>query len=51
MKEELIKNKYKKKIKLINRYNQKYYNKSEPEVSDADYDALKNEILLLEKKI
>ncbi len=50
MKEELIKNKYKKKIKLINRYNQKYYNKSEPEVSDADYDALKNEILLLEKK-
>ena len=50
MNEELIKNKYKKKIRLINRYNQKYYNKSESEISDAEYDALKKEILLLEKK-
>jgi len=50
MNEELIKNKYKKKIRLINRYNQKYYNKSVSEISDAEYDALKKEILLLEKK-
>ena len=50
MKKKLIKDKYKEKIKLINIYNQKYYNKNQPEVSDDKYDELKKEILLLEKK-
>ena len=50
MNKKLIKDKYKEKIKLINIYNQKYYNKNQPEVSDDKYDELKKEILLLEKK-
>ena len=50
MKKKLIKDKYKEKIKLINIYNQKYYNKNQPEVSDDKYDELKKEILFLEKK-
>ena len=51
MNKKLIKDKYKEKIKLINIYNQKYYNKNQPEVSDDKYDELKKEILLLEKNI
>ncbi len=50
MNKKLIKDKYEKKIKLINIYNQKYYNENQPEISDAKYDELKKEILLLEKK-
>ncbi len=41
---------YKKKVSLINKYNQFYYDKNNPIVSDSDYDIIKNEILLLEKK-
>ena len=48
-KKEIIKN-YQKKIKLIINYNKNYYNKNNPLVSDQEYDKLKNEILLLEKK-
>ena len=33
---------YKKKIKLINKYNKFYYDKSKPLVLDKDYDDLKN---------
>jgi DNA ligase (NAD+) len=50
MSEELIKKKYKKKIKLINRYNQKYFSESVSEISDFEYDTLKKEIIFLEKK-
>ena len=39
---------YKKKINLISNYNKFYYEKSEPRVSDKEYDDLKAEILLLE---
>ena len=45
-----IRSKYNQKIKIINKLNQKYYNDSNPSVSDAEYDDLKKEILLLEKK-
>ena len=51
MKKKLIKDKYKEKIKLINIYNQKYYNENQPEINDDKYDELKKEILLLEKNI
>ncbi|WP_440914971.1 NAD-dependent DNA ligase LigA [Candidatus Pelagibacter sp.] len=45
-----IKAQYKKKIDLLEKYNEYYYDKNIPEVSDAIYDKLKNEILSLEKK-
>ena len=50
MNKKLIKDKYKIKIKLVNRYNKKYYNASTPEIPDSEYDKLKNEIISLEKK-
>jgi len=43
-----IENQYNSKIKLINKYNKFYYDKSKPKVSDKEYDELKKEILLLE---
>ena len=50
MKKEEIYKLYKKKIKLINKYNQFYFDKSAPIVSDKIYDDLKKDILLLESK-
>ena len=41
---------YQEKIKLINRYNQYYYDKNKPLVDDKNYDELKISILSLEKK-
>ena len=41
---------YKKKIKLLDKYNKQYYQNQKPIVSDKEYDELKNEILQLEKK-
>ena len=46
---EITKN-YKKKINLIKKYNQFYYNKDNPLINDYEYDNLKSEILELEKK-
>ncbi|MDA9643659.1 NAD-dependent DNA ligase LigA [Candidatus Pelagibacter sp.] len=45
-----IENKYQEKIKLINDYNKHYYDKSNPLVSDKEYDDLKKKILSLETK-
>ena len=45
-----IKTEYEKKINLINKYNEYYYNKSNSLVSDKEYDDLKKEILNLEKR-
>ena len=45
-----IKKIYEEKINLLSKYNKFYYEKSEPKVSDQQYDILKNEILLLENK-
>ncbi|MBD1159392.1 NAD-dependent DNA ligase LigA [Pelagibacterales bacterium SAG-MED19] len=50
MNKDLIKKRYKEKIKLINHYNKKYFDENISEVSDAKYDKLKNEIFSLEKK-
>ncbi len=41
---------YQKKIKLLARYNQYYYDKNKPLVDDKNYDELKESILSLEKK-
>ncbi len=41
---------YQKKIKLLNKYNQHYYDKDKPLVDDKYYDELKISILSLEKK-
>ena len=42
---------YQKKIKLLNKYNQYYYDKNKPLVDDKNYDDLKISILSLEKKM
>lgn len=48
-KDNIIKN-YLKKINLIDKYNQSYYEKDSPVVTDHQFDELKNEILDLERK-
>ncbi len=48
MKKKEILNNYNKKIKLINNYNNYYYDKNQPIVDDQKYDQLKKEILQLE---
>ena len=45
-----IKKSYQQKIKLFNKYNKYYYEKSSPLVIDSEFDKLKNEIINLEKK-
>ena len=45
-----IQEKYNKKIKLIRKHNKFYYDKSEPIITDKDYDQLKKDIFLLEEK-
>ncbi len=45
-----IKKIYKEKIKLYLKYNKFYYDKSKPLIDDSEFDNLKKEILLLEKK-
>ena len=41
---------YQDKIKLFKNYNKFYYDKSEPLISDKEYDNLKKDIIFLEKK-
>ena len=50
MNKDLIKEEYKKKIKLLNYYNQQYYNENTSQISDSDFDFLKKEVIELEKK-
>ena len=45
-----VKKDYLKKIKLINEYNKFYYDKSNPSVSDQEYDQLKRDIIKIEEK-
>ena len=47
--DSIIKN-YLNKIKLIEKYNKSYYDKDAPDISDKEYDELKQETLELEKK-
>ena len=51
MNKKKIQSEYKNKIKLITKYNKYYYDKSDPMVSDQEFDILKKEILLLENTI
>ena len=46
----LIQKEYFTKIKELKEHNKQYYEKSNPKVSDGEYDKLKKEILDLEKK-
>ena len=48
MNKNLIKKKYKDKIKLYTYYNQKYFNENISEISDSEFDLLKKEIIYLE---
>ena len=50
MKSKLIEKSYKKKIKLLKKYNEYYFDKSKPLVSDSVYDKLKFEILSIENE-
>ena len=50
MDKKKIQEKYKNKIKLFDKLNKYYYHKSNPLVSDREYDSLKKEILLFENK-
>ena len=48
-KKEIIKE-YKKKIKLITKYNKFYYDKNSPIISDSEYDNIRKDIFSLEAK-
>ena len=37
-------------VKLLNKYNYEYYTLDSPSVSDAEYDRLMQELIVLEKK-
>ena len=50
MASESIKKKYLKKIKLIKKYNQLYYDKNKSDISDSEFDKIKKEIIDLENK-
>ena len=49
MKKKEIEKKYKSYIENLKKYNLYYFDKSDPLVSDSDYDKLKLDILNLEK--
>jgi len=50
MNDKEIYKEYLKKIKLIQRHNQLYYNKNKSDISDSQFDILKKEVLDLENK-
>jgi len=45
-----LKKKYLEKVKKLSKYDEFYFEKNNPLISDGEYDDLKNEILDLEKK-
>ena len=50
MNDKEIYKQYLKKIKLIQKYNQFYYDKNKSKISDSDFDIIKKEVLELETK-
>ena len=50
MKKKEIEKKYKSYLESLKKYNLYYFDKSDPLVSDSDYDKLKSNIFKLEKK-
>ena len=49
MKNIKIEKEYLKKIELFQEYNKYYYDKSDPQVTDSEFDLLKKEIIELEE--
>ena len=49
MREKILKQ-YKEKIRDLLKHNELYFNDDNPKISDSEYDKLKTEILILEKK-
>ncbi len=47
-KDSLVLKKYKQKVKLLKKYNESYFSKDRPIISDHEYDNLKKELLNLE---
>ena len=47
---EQILKEFKKKYKLLKKYNYHYYEKDDPKIDDGEYDKIKNELLNFEKK-
>ena len=41
---------FKKKVKLIEKYNEHYFKNDDPKISDAEYDKIKTETIKLENK-
>ena len=50
MKKKEVENIYKNFLRELKKYNQYYYNESNPLVSDSDYDTLKQKIISLENQ-
>ena len=50
MNKNLIKKKYKEKIKSLTYYSKRYYDENISEITDSKFDTLKKEIVELEKK-
>ena len=50
MSNKLIEKRYFEKINLFHEHNKAYHLNNEPKINDAEFDKLKEEILLLEKK-
>ena len=50
MNKNLIKKKYKEKIKSLNYYNKKYYDENISEITDSEFDTLKKDIIELENQ-
>tara|TARA_B100000963_G_C22638309_1_gene678860 strand:+ start:2462 stop:4489 length:2028 start_codon:yes stop_codon:yes gene_type:complete len=51
MNKKKINEDYKKKVELLKKYNKQYFTQDSPTITDKNYDDLKKEILVLEKKI
>ncbi len=50
MNKDLVQEEYKKKIKSLTYYNQRYYEDNTSEITDSEYDTLKKDIIELENK-
>ncbi len=50
MDKDLIKKKYKEKIKSLNYYNKKYFDENISEITDTEFDQIKKDIIEFEKK-
>ena len=49
MNKQKIKDRYLNKVKLLNKYNLFYYDKSNPIITDSEYDKIKSEVIFMEE--